>query len=347
MINFAVHQVRAGRAGASEDFEHMLGLLVRATSGGEARLVFANPGDWGIDVLVGDLNGSVSVWQAKYFVQGVGGSQQDQIRSSFASAVRAAKSHGYVLDRWVLCIPVSLDGPATQWWQGWKARQERSSGVVMELWDETRLRELLLRPESADVYRHYYAPFPGRRKPRISLGVPLHARLAIMTATLMITAGGIAAGVVLASPSHVDLGTGPGSGISVATAGKACGNMLHDGLRSPATTRFSAISLVYSQVLDGSDIRVYQGAYGGKSYDWLQADITGNAANARLTWYIPPHFEYAYWCNLPIPVGPIRPIPAQVATVAVPTVIDGKQITFKACIWHSAPFSEECSSILP
>jgi hypothetical protein len=66
MITFASHQARAGMAGASEDFEQMLGLLVRATSG-EASLVFANPGDWGIDVLVGDLRGRVTVWQAKYF----------------------------------------------------------------------------------------------------------------------------------------------------------------------------------------------------------------------------------------------------------------------------------------
>ena len=60
MINFAVHQARAGLAGASEDFEQMLGLLVRATCG-EANLVFANPGDWGIDVVVGDLRGRVTV----------------------------------------------------------------------------------------------------------------------------------------------------------------------------------------------------------------------------------------------------------------------------------------------
>jgi hypothetical protein len=320
---------------------------VRATSGREARLVFANPGDWGIDVLVGDLNSSVSVWQAKYFVREVGASQQDQIRSSFASAVRAAARHGYVLDRWVLCIPVSLDGPATQWWEGWKARHERSSGVDIELWDETKLRELLLRRESADVYRHYYALSPEGRKPRISFGTQPRARLAIIAGSVVVAVGGIAAGLALASPSYVNLDTGPGSGISVATSGKACGNTPQNGLRSPAATKFSAISLTNSQVLDGSEIRVYQGTYDGKSYDWLQADITGNSENARLYWYVPPHFKYRYWCNMPIPDRPIMPIPAQVATVAIPTIIDGKQITFQACIWHSAPFSEECSSILP
>jgi hypothetical protein len=347
MINFAVHQVRAGQTGASEDFEHMLGLLVRATSGREARRVFADPGDWGIDVLVGDLNGRVSVWQAKYFVRGVGGSQQGQIRSSFASAVRAAASHGYVLDRWVLCIPASLDGPTIQWWQGWKSRQEQSSGVAIELWDETRLRELLLRPESAGIYRHYYALPADRRKPRMPAGMPLRARLAFLAGSLMIAAGGTAAGFMLASPSYVNLATGTGSGISVAAIGKACGNAIQDGLRSPAATRFSAISVIYAQVLDGSDIRVYQGTHDSTSYDWLQADISGNAAEARLTWYMPPHFKYAYWCNLPIPGEPITVIPKQVATVAIPVVIDGEQITFKACIWHSAPFSEDCSSILP
>ena len=165
MITFAVHQVRAGQAGASEDFEQMLGLLVRATSGREASLVFANPGDWGIDVLVGDLRGRVTVWQAKYFARGVGRSQQAQIRSSFASAVRAAAGHGYALERWVLCIPASMDGPTTQWWHAWKAEQESLSGVLIGLWDETRLRELLLRPEAADVYSHYYAPYLDRAVP--------------------------------------------------------------------------------------------------------------------------------------------------------------------------------------
>ena len=157
MINFAVHEVRGGQAGAWEDFEQMLGLLVRAACGGEARMVFANPGDWGIDVLVGDLNGKASVWHAKYFIRGVGASQMDQIRSSFGSAVSAAAREGYVLDRWVLCIPTSMDGQATQWWPRWTAKEERACGVAIELWDETRLRELLLLPESAHVYREYYA----------------------------------------------------------------------------------------------------------------------------------------------------------------------------------------------
>lgn len=111
----------------------MVGLLVRTTTDGAANLVFANPGDWGIDILVGDLHGKVTVWQTKYFPRGVGRSQLGQIGESFAAALRAAAVHGYTLERWVLCIPSSMDGPAIQWWHRWKAEQETTSGVVIEL----------------------------------------------------------------------------------------------------------------------------------------------------------------------------------------------------------------------
>jgi hypothetical protein len=175
MINFAIHQVRAG-AGAGEDFEQMLALLVQAISG-EANLVFANPGDWGIDVLVGDLAGQVTIWQAKYFIRGVAKSQADQIRKSFASALKSASAHGYTVARWVLCIPSSMDGPATQWWHAWKNTRQRESGVMIELWDETRLRAFLLTAAAAHVRRHYYNPYrhdtaeePGPQGPSPPLG---------------------------------------------------------------------------------------------------------------------------------------------------------------------------------
>jgi WD40 repeat protein len=158
MINFTLHEARAGQSGASADFEQMLALLVQATSG-EANMIFANPGDWGIDVLAGDLRGRVTVWQAKYFIRGVGRSQQAQIRSSFRSALKAAADHGYTLDRWVLCIPSSMDGPTMQWWQAWKAGQQEDTGVAVDLWDETALRKSLLRPGAAEVRRHFYNPY--------------------------------------------------------------------------------------------------------------------------------------------------------------------------------------------
>src|SRR5919201_5215068 len=84
-INFAAHQVRAGNiAGARDDFEQMLSMLIAAIHPG-ARAIAANPGDWGIDVLLGELSGLVVIWQSKYFWPLVNRSRQAQIRESFDS----------------------------------------------------------------------------------------------------------------------------------------------------------------------------------------------------------------------------------------------------------------------
>jgi hypothetical protein len=158
LINFAAHQVRANAHGARQDFEEMIGQLVKAVRPGVTRTVAANPGDWGIDVFAGDLGGLVTVWQSKYFVPVVGKEHQSQIRESFRSAIANAAKEGFTLTRWILCVPASMDGPTTKWWDGWKKRQERDTGVVIELWDETELRSLLISPDAEQVRQHYYGP---------------------------------------------------------------------------------------------------------------------------------------------------------------------------------------------
>jgi hypothetical protein len=161
-INFSAHQVRAGVQGAREDFESMIGQLVRAVTPG-ARMIAANPGDWGIDVLVGDLGGSVVVWQSKYFMPEVSESHQSQIRESFASVVKNAAVQGFTLMQWTLCVPSSMDGPTAKWWDKWKKRKTRETGVAIELWDETELRGLLISPDAEAVRRHYYEPAQAAR----------------------------------------------------------------------------------------------------------------------------------------------------------------------------------------
>ena len=165
-INFAAHQFRAGNmAGARDDFEHMLAMLIDAVHPG-ARLIAANPGDWGIDILLGDLSGLVVIWQSKYFWPVVGRRHERQIRESFQSAVAAAARNGYQLARWVLCVPSSMDAPTAQWWDGWRARSQRETGVVIDLWHETVLRNLLITPDAAHVRRHYYDPYVPAQVPR-------------------------------------------------------------------------------------------------------------------------------------------------------------------------------------
>lgn len=171
-INFAAHVVRGNEHGARQDFEEMIGQLVRAVRPGVTRMVAANPGDWGIDVFIGDLGGAATVWQSKYFMPQVAGDvHQRQIRESFESAVKNAAAEGFRLTQWILCVPSSMDGPTTKWWDKWKRKKTRETGVGIDLWDETGLRSLLISPDADDVRRHYYEPSaPGRaEKPVIDL----------------------------------------------------------------------------------------------------------------------------------------------------------------------------------
>jgi hypothetical protein len=171
-INFAAHQFRAGNiSGAREDFEQMLAMLVASAYPG-ARLIAANPGDWGIDVLVGELSGLVAIWQAKYFWPAVTRAKQANIRESFASAVASAERNGYRVHRWVLCVPSSMDAPTAKWWDSWRVRNQRETGVVIDLWHETTLRTLLISPDAAHVRRHFYDPYvpgtaPEPRRPAV------------------------------------------------------------------------------------------------------------------------------------------------------------------------------------
>jgi hypothetical protein len=158
-ISFVAHQVRAGgEAGARDDFEGMLAQLVAETFP-DARRIAPNPGDWGIDVLVGDLGGRVTVWQAKYFMPAVTRKHVEQIDRSFRSAMNAARLRKHRIERWVLCVPSSMDGPMAAWWDRWKSQRQAEDHVEIELWDATRLRKLLLDPRADHVRRHYYDPY--------------------------------------------------------------------------------------------------------------------------------------------------------------------------------------------
>jgi len=136
----------------------MITQLASSTTAG-VRSVQANPGDWGIDTFVGELDGSgrATVWQSKFFIDGVSESQKHQIREAFKAAVRASKDHGYQLDSWILCIPCSMDGSATAWWDGWVKRQKnKNKGLLIRLWDKTELIKRLTSVEGERVYLHYY-----------------------------------------------------------------------------------------------------------------------------------------------------------------------------------------------
>ncbi|MFJ9623117.1 tetratricopeptide repeat protein [Streptomyces sp. NPDC101181] len=154
-----MHEIRTGSTdGARADFEKMLAQLA-STTNPNVRMIAANPGDWGIDAFAGDLEGVVTVWQSKYFMPTTTTNHSQQIRESLASGLKAAAVIGYTIERWILCIPSSMDGPAAHWWDGWKKRQEQTHDITVELWDETELIRRLQSPTGDQVRRAYYEPF--------------------------------------------------------------------------------------------------------------------------------------------------------------------------------------------
>jgi hypothetical protein len=151
------HQLigKGGKDGARADFEHLIGQLVGLRYTG-IRIVEANPGDWGLDVTVGEIDGVMSVWQAKFFIDGVGDSQKPQIRESFKQVVAKAKDKGFRIDAWTLCVPVNLDAEALTWWTKWKKAKEKETGIKIELEAQFDLEKILLAPEASHILRHFF-----------------------------------------------------------------------------------------------------------------------------------------------------------------------------------------------
>ncbi|KJE21384.1 hypothetical protein FF36_04315 [Frankia torreyi] len=159
-VDFRVHGLRThSEAGARDDFEQMIAQLVDALHPGFRliRLIGANPGSAGIDVFLGHLDDRIIAWQAKYLLPLVRESHRAQIRDSFRAAVRNAREYGYGIDRWILCVPGSLDQPTAMWWDRWRREQQAATSIRIDMWDENGLRARLGRPVAAHVRAAYYA----------------------------------------------------------------------------------------------------------------------------------------------------------------------------------------------
>jgi len=161
-----------GEAAGRERFERLVTGVVWELHP-TARAVQANPGDWGIDTFVGELSrGTISVWQSKYFIDGVNKAQQAEIRESFRSIQESAAREGFKVASWTLAIPVDLDGPATKWWDGWRTRTQRTSGVAIELWSGAHVEGLLRKPDLAGVRQQFFGRAPGEHATERSVRDP-------------------------------------------------------------------------------------------------------------------------------------------------------------------------------
>lgn len=168
-INFHEFFGHGGEGGAREKFERLVVMLAYRRHG--AMGVLANPGDWGIDAFAGDLEGAVAIWQAKFFFDGVADTQKEQIRDSFAAAMKAADENGHGVDAWTLAVPVDFDAPTTKWWQKWKRKVEKAKTVKIELWSLTEFESLLIAPDVADIARHFFPNSMPPGGPSVAAGV--------------------------------------------------------------------------------------------------------------------------------------------------------------------------------
>jgi hypothetical protein len=145
-----------GDAGARDAFQEVIRRLVKLTYP-SARNLDDRSGDWGIDTFHGDLDvGAIVVWQAKYFLNGVGPAQQAQIRESLKQVVAKAHLLGVAVSAWTLCISCRLTPEMTQWWDGYRRRQQRETGIVISMWDQDRVEDMLRSPDATHIREAFF-----------------------------------------------------------------------------------------------------------------------------------------------------------------------------------------------
>lgn len=122
--------------GAREIFEKICTQLLQAQYGKESHRIRVSQGDGGIDILVGDFSKAIDVYQCKYFIDGVGESQQQQIRESYE---RAKNSPDYKVKSWFLCVPCQLSAKEFSWWSNWKNKKESLDQIPISLYEGSYL----------------------------------------------------------------------------------------------------------------------------------------------------------------------------------------------------------------
>lgn len=149
--NFRYLREMHGDAGAREIFEKICTQLLHAQYGENAHSIRTCQGDAGIDILVGDFSVPIVNYQCKFFLDGVGNSQKNQIRNSFNRAITTTT---YKMKKWVLCLPCVLTVQEFSWWSEWSSKQIKQTGVDIVLHDGEYLLSELKRYNLYSVIFH-------------------------------------------------------------------------------------------------------------------------------------------------------------------------------------------------
>ncbi|MDR5591676.1 NACHT domain-containing protein [Christiangramia sp. SM2212] len=84
-------------------------------------------GDGGIDIFIGEPGVEpIIVYQCKFFIEGFGNSQKQQIQNSFT---RVMTNQKIIVKQWFLCLPREFTKDEHIWWSGWKEKQRQQYGL--------------------------------------------------------------------------------------------------------------------------------------------------------------------------------------------------------------------------
>jgi hypothetical protein len=152
MIDLRQLEINAGsKEGARPLFQKLVLHLVKLKHK-NARDIRPAPGDWGIDVLLGELtSGPCLIWQVKYFPDGIDDAQKQEIRKSFRQVYDKSVSEKFKVNIWYLCVPCILSTKETQWWEKWQKEQSEQTGITIELMCNSDIEGLLMAPEAAGI----------------------------------------------------------------------------------------------------------------------------------------------------------------------------------------------------
>lgn len=110
-----------------------------------AYAVKAQPGDDGIDILVGDLTGPITVLQCKFFLDGIGTAQRKQIKESYEMVISK-----HQVKEWYLCVPCVFNIKEHKWWAEWKIERQELDGITIGLFEGSSLLTKLKQYEMYD-----------------------------------------------------------------------------------------------------------------------------------------------------------------------------------------------------
>lgn len=147
-------------AAARTRFQRLVTDLISVRLPGASEIAYPGGGDWGVDTYVGRLDADIVVWQSKFFTTW-GKTQQNEIRASFNQVISKAAEQGFTVTAWTLCVPSVLPPDQQKWFDGWRQRESRRTGVRIDLWTGVHIRSALQQADARhlrDLYFPDHAP---------------------------------------------------------------------------------------------------------------------------------------------------------------------------------------------